>query len=101
TFEQLAAANPDDVGIRDELARAYECLGDGLSRTTDLGNEMQCYRKALALRDEMLNRDPANIRLRFSVAISLLKIGDGWTVDKTEGLNSYRRSIAMLESLAV
>ena len=35
TFEELAVANPRDLSVQDELARAYETLGDGLSRSSN------------------------------------------------------------------
>ncbi len=97
---EAAAAAPEDAVVLDELARAYEALGDGLGRTGERGTQLEAYRKAVAIRDDLLARDPGNAKLRRSVAIGLMKLGEGWVEDHAAGIASFRRSIVMLEEIA-
>jgi non-specific serine/threonine protein kinase/serine/threonine-protein kinase len=99
-IEQQSAAYPDDPGILDELARAYGTLGDGLGRTGDRAERLEYYRRALAIHEGLLARDPNNARLRRSVAVCHMKLGEGYVQDEKEGVQSFRRAISMMESLA-
>ena len=75
-FADLSAENPGDFLARRELARTWEALGDGLSRTTDaIAEPLDCYRKNLAIMQDLLAGNPADSALRRGTALALVKIG--------------------------
>jgi tetratricopeptide (TPR) repeat protein len=99
-FERLAAADPADRSVLDELARAYETLGDGLGRTDAAAERLQSYAKALEIRQGMLAQTPADAKLRRSVGLSLLKVGGASVADGARAVEYLRRAAAMLEELS-
>jgi eukaryotic-like serine/threonine-protein kinase len=99
-FQQFAASNGSEFAVQDELARAYETLGDGLARTANGSTErLENYGKALAIREQLLNQQPGDRKLRRSVAHSLLKAA---VTDpkKPEAVEQAQRGTRMLEALA-
>ena len=101
TFEELAVANPQDVSVQDELARAYEVLGDGLSRLPNSAPErLKSYQTALSVRQNLLTQKPSDPKLRRSVAVTLLKIGATDDAKKAGAVESIKRGIAILETLS-
>lgn len=99
-FEKLAAATPDDSAVQDEQARAWETLGEGLARTDRSEERAECYRRTLAIRRRMLERDPTNAKLRRSTALAFLKVGSTPGAEKTGALEHLATGTAMLETLA-
>jgi non-specific serine/threonine protein kinase/serine/threonine-protein kinase len=101
-FNRLAQANPAEFAAQDELARAYETLGDGLSRAENAGEErLRCYDRALAIREQLLAAKPDNAKMRRSVATSLMKVGATCDPKKPEAVQNIQRAIKMLEALSV
>jgi eukaryotic-like serine/threonine-protein kinase len=101
TFEELAAANPQDVSVQDELARSYETLGDGLSRSDNSTVErVKSYQTALSIREELLGQKPSDAKLRRSVAVTFLKIGAADDPKKPGSVENIKRGIAILEKLS-
>ena len=100
-FEELAAANPQEFSVQDELARAYETLGDGLSRSENGTVErLKSYQTALSVRETLLGQKPSDPKLRRSVGVTLLKIGAADDAKKTDAVESIKRGIALLEKLS-
>ncbi|MEO7168494.1 MAG: serine/threonine-protein kinase [Chthoniobacterales bacterium] len=100
-FAQLAAIDPANLAVQDELARADETLADGLNRTPHADAErLTNYEKALAIREGLLRHDGGSTKLRRSVALSLMKVGGASDPHRPEAGASIRRGVAMLESLA-
>ena len=100
-FEQLAAANPADASIQDELARAYETLGDGLGRSSNSRRErLQSYEAALSIRRNLLARKPSDTKLRRSVGLTLLKVGGADDPNKAGSIENIRHGIGLLEALS-
>ncbi|HEU4770648.1 MAG TPA: serine/threonine-protein kinase, partial [Candidatus Udaeobacter sp.] len=57
-FEGLAVENPADASVQDELARAYETLGDGLNRVANSTAErLGAYQTSLSIRQNLLGRE--------------------------------------------
>src|SRR4029077_23558 len=101
TFEELAAANRQELSVQDELARAYETLGDGLSRSQNGTVErLKSYQTALSIRETLLGQKPSDPKLRRSVAVTLLKIGAADDAKKKGTVESIKRGIALLEKLS-
>jgi eukaryotic-like serine/threonine-protein kinase len=99
-FQQLAATNGSEFAVRDELARAYETLGDGLARTANGSTErLENYEKALAIREQLLEQQPGNGKLRRSVGHTLLKIAVT-DPQKPAAVEQGQRGAQMLEALA-
>ena len=70
TFEELAAANPQEFSVQDELARSHETLGDGLSRSQNGTVErLKSYQTALSIRETLVGQKPSDPKLRRSVAV--------------------------------
>jgi serine/threonine protein kinase/tetratricopeptide (TPR) repeat protein len=101
TFEELAAANPKEFSVQDELARAYETLGDGLSRSSNsTGERLKSYQTALSIRQQLLAEKPSDQNLRRSVAVTLLKVGAADDAKKAGSVENIKRGIEILEGLS-
>jgi tetratricopeptide (TPR) repeat protein len=100
-FEKLATALPTEFSVQDELARAYETLGDGLARNADSDAErLGYYQKALPIRQKLLAQKAGDRKLRRSVALTFLKVGATSDPIKPDAVGNIKRSIAMLEGLS-
>jgi serine/threonine protein kinase/tetratricopeptide (TPR) repeat protein len=101
-FEQLAAKHPAEFSVQDELARAYETVGDGLSRSAHSeGERLECYKKALSIRQSLLTQKPTDPKMRRSVALSYLKIGSASDAKEPHHIDNMRRGVEMMEALSV
>lgn len=100
-FEQVAATDPTGPNVQDELARAYETMADGYGHAAKAeAIRLTNYDKSLAIREDLLSKDPANAKLQRSVALSLLKVGAVSDPHRPEAASAIRRSVGMLETLA-
>ncbi len=100
-FNQLAAREPKNLAVQDELARAYETLGDGLGRTANAEAEiLASYRKSLGIREELLREDNSSVKRKRPVAINLMKIGGAMDPHQPEAIVALRKGVATLESIA-
>jgi tetratricopeptide (TPR) repeat protein len=98
-FSQLDGDNSGNPAVRDELARAYETLGDGLSRTDARAERLDSYKKALEIRQQLLAGKPDDRKLRRSIATSFYKVG---AADPTapDAIANVRKAIEILEALS-
>jgi non-specific serine/threonine protein kinase/serine/threonine-protein kinase len=100
-FEELAAANPEDPSVQDELARAYEAQGDGLGRVPNsAGERLKSYASALSIRQKLLAQKASDLKLRRSVGLTLLKVGGANNAKKPESVENIKHGIDMLEILS-
>jgi serine/threonine protein kinase len=100
-FTQLAASEPKNPAVQDELARAYETLADGLGRTANADAEILAnYKKSLAICEELLGQDSSKTKRKRAVAINLMKIGGASDPHQPEAIAAYRKGVAILEFLA-
>ena len=100
-FEELAVANPTDRSVQDELARAHEAQGDGLSRVPNSAAErLKSYTSALSIRQKLLAQNPSDPKLRRSVGLTLLKVGGADDAKKRDSVENIKRGIDVLEKLS-
>lgn len=99
-FDQLARERPNDDKVLDEQARSHETLGDGLSRLNAPAERRDCYRRCLAIREDMLVRFPQRPRLPRAVAMSFLKLGQATMPDAPVALKMLREASERLRALA-
>jgi eukaryotic-like serine/threonine-protein kinase len=99
-FEELAAANPANASVQDELARAHETLADGLGRIANSATErLKSYQTALSIRQKLLREKPSDPKLRRSVGLNFLKVGAADDPKKADAVENIKRGIVMLEAL--
>jgi non-specific serine/threonine protein kinase/serine/threonine-protein kinase len=105
-LDSLAEESHDDPSLQQELATAYEKVGDiqGNPYVANLGDTegaLESYRKALAIR-EALEAAGGTPTSRREIAITHRSIGDilGQQGDLAGCVESYRRSLAILEELS-
>ncbi|MEP6923935.1 MAG: protein kinase [Pyrinomonadaceae bacterium] len=100
-FEQVAAQNKDDRQSQDELARAFETLGDGLSRSENSAAErLSNYQKTLSIRESLVNTFSSDPKLRRSLALAYLKVGGAMGENYHEAEVNLRKAIKILEDLS-
>ena len=106
-LDSLAAEAAGDPTLQAELAHAYRRVADvlGNAREANLGDAagaLASYRKALALQEALVQRQPLNATLQRDLALTLLGIGDVQLtmIDLTAALANYRRSLSIAEKLA-
>ncbi|MEN3335007.1 MAG: eukaryotic-like serine/threonine-protein kinase [Blastocatellia bacterium] len=105
-LDSLAREMSGDVQLQRELAMAYQKVGDvqGNPFYPNLGDTagaLASYQKALAICDELIKKQPANLEDRRALAISHLRIGDvGWgTGDTKLAVEAYQQGIRLAEAL--
>ena len=100
-YEQLAADQPANLEIRQELAAVYNLLGLALEGRGDAAGALESHRKALALREALVAADPGNQKLRRSVVITDINLGRALVLsgDFQGGLASNRKALAICEAL--
>ncbi|HEX7578959.1 MAG TPA: protein kinase, partial [Thermoanaerobaculia bacterium] len=106
-LDDLAREAGDDRSLRSELASAYERVGDVQGRLNDsnLGNSRAAhasYAKALAIRQDLVRRNPGHPELLRELAISWTKSGEIlWIQGKpAEAARCLRAALSIEEALA-
>ncbi len=100
-FADLTATNPDRDEIADEYARAYETLGDGLTRVEDgKAEKLQSYQKNLAIRQSLVSHDPENLKFKRSLAIAFTKLGTTFDPFQPDAAENVKKGIAILEEIS-
>ncbi len=72
-LDRLSNESSDDASLQRELAAAYERLGDvqGRPNVANIGNTalaLECYRKALSIREAMVNPDVPDLAIKGDIA---------------------------------
>lgn len=103
--EALVAADPSNLLYRGMLADVFKFLGDSLS---DVNERLQMHQKALAIREESLIAEPANIQENTAAASLYQRIGTIYS-DKAAGsknpddfraaLENFNKSLTIYENL--
>ncbi len=100
-FAQLAREQPADLVVLDELARAYDTLGDGYNRIENgRAEQAKCYGQALSIRQKAVAQFPDNVKYRRGEAIALMKLGRTTLSDPAHGVADIARGVAMMKTLA-
>ncbi len=100
-FAQLEREQPSDPVALDELARAYDTLGDGLNRTENgHAEQTACYTQALAERQKVVAQVPGNVKYRRGLAIAFMKLGRATMKDPDHGVADITRGVDIIKALA-
>lgn len=105
-LDSLSREVSDDPGLAQELATAYQRVGDlkGNPNVPNLGDSagaLKNYRKALELRAELLKRDPRDAGMRRDLAASHESIADLLVTSGSSetALSHYQKALAIHEEL--
>ena len=107
-LDSLAKEGDQDKSLQLELAAAYDRIGDiqGGFGTSHLGQRQKAsesYRKALAIREQLVAQEPQNLDFRRQLASSYIKLGNIlWVqVDMQGPLEFYGKALEINKQLAV
>src|SRR6202040_1770684 len=96
-----------DPALQRELAAAYERVGDvrGEAFGASLGDRAgatESYRKALAIREALVNAAPRDVQNRRDLAAIYRKIGDQFldTAEPARGIEYLRKSLSLYSEIA-
>jgi tetratricopeptide (TPR) repeat protein/predicted Ser/Thr protein kinase len=96
-----------DLKVLENLALAYSATGDILGRPNgpNLGDPKaarESYKKAVALLDDLVSRDPDNIERKRKLAITCERIGNIYLTDQQydQALEVFRKSHALKQAVA-
>jgi non-specific serine/threonine protein kinase/serine/threonine-protein kinase len=105
-LDSLSSDATGDRALQQELATAYERVGDvqGNSRYSNLGDTegaLASYRKAIAIRESLLAKDPNNVALKWSLWGNYVAMG--WVLEAKhrfhDELESMRKAMALADTL--
>ncbi len=105
-LDSLSREAAGDASLRQELATAYEKMGDVQGRPDgsnigDTAGALASYRKSLVLRESLLAGDPDNAQLRQDVASSLARVSGALkrAGDYQAGLEFDKRALELRKLL--
>jgi tetratricopeptide (TPR) repeat protein len=102
TFEQLAAAAPDDLELQRSRSVMLNEFGNTYITLGDLEQALRSFRDGLAIAERLAKADPNNADWQRDLSVFYNKIGDV-LVDQgnlAEALQSFRDGLAIRERLA-
>jgi tetratricopeptide (TPR) repeat protein len=102
SFEQLAAAAPDDPALQRSQSVMLGEFGDTYQILGDLDAALRAYRDGLAIMERLGAADPGNTLWQSDLSISYDKVGDVLKVQGklADALQAYRDSLTIKERLA-
>jgi tetratricopeptide (TPR) repeat protein len=102
SFEQLAAAAPDDPALQRSQSVMLGEFGDTYQILGDLEAALRAYRDGLAIMERLGAAHPGNTLWQSDLSISYDKVGDVLKVQGklADALQAYRDSLAIKERLA-
>ncbi|MHC4219648.1 MAG: protein kinase domain-containing protein, partial [Planctomycetota bacterium] len=97
--EPLMEVLPDDLQLRQDASKGYIKIGDILERTGEAAAALEWYRKALVVREAMVEADP---QYRQTLPIALNEVGTALvrTGKLRESRQYYDRALAIGKQLA-
>ncbi|MBS1825284.1 MAG: protein kinase [Acidobacteria bacterium] len=105
-FDSLAKESAGDASLQRELAVAYHRLGDlqgnpNVANLGDTSGALANYRKALAIRETLLNAAPQDPDLRRDLGLSFEAVADLYvaTGNTDAALEQYQKARVIFESL--
>src|SRR6185369_497813 len=105
-LDALSSESSDDVTLQQELASAYEKIGDvqGNPYVANLGDQsgaLGSYRKSLAIREALCEANPADENRRVQLGSAYSNEGDIlWAAGATDdSLMRYRRALTLFTEL--
>jgi tetratricopeptide (TPR) repeat protein len=102
TFDQLAAAAPDNPALQESRADMFDEFGDTYVSLGDLTRALQADRESLAIRQQLANAEPGDRERQNSLAVSYQNIGDVLLAQGKlpEALGYYRDGFGIVRKLA-
>lgn len=105
-LDTLAAENIDDASLQSELATAYFKVGEvqgapAKSSLGDYGGGLESFRKSLAIRRKLFEKDPNNEQVKLDLSRSYQMVGhlSQVTDDLPAALENYGKAFAILDSM--
>lgn len=105
-LDRLSQDSRGDAGLQDELAAAYERLGDvqGRPNVANIGNTalaLECYRKALSIREAMQNPEQPDLSVKGGIAQTYSRLSSLHKLmgDYQTGLNYDRDALRMYREM--
>ena len=105
-LDKLAAENIDDASLQSELATAYFKVGEvqgapGKSSLGDYGGGLESFKKSLAIREKLFEKDPTNEQIKLDLTRSYQMVGhlSQVTDDVPAALENYGKAYALLDSM--
>ncbi len=105
-LDSLAAEQGNDPALQRELATAYHRIGDiqgrpGYANLGDTAGALRSYRKALALRQELIARRPDDLEVKADLGTSWARIADilGRMGNAAAALDMTRRALVLREEV--
>ncbi len=88
-----------DASLQDELAGAYERVGDGALRSSELPDAVRSYGRAIAIRRRLLQANAGDLSRTVALGASLTKLGDASRIDgrTDEAIALYREAVSVEE----
>lgn len=105
-LDNLSAESDDDASLQDELAVAFQKVGDiqgnpYFSNLGDTNGALASYEKALSIRQKLIAAKPQESKTRHKLANVYGSIGDIlWSKgENSDALENYRKALAIDEEL--
>ncbi len=105
-LDNLAAENIDDTSLQSELATAYFKVGEvqgapSKSSLGDYGGGLESFRKSLAIREKLFEKNPNNEQIKLDLTRSYQMVGhlSQVTDDLPAALENYRKAFAFLNEM--
>ena len=105
-YTRLAQREPDNVEVLNGLVSSYSTTGGALNRRFRLEEALPLYLKGVAIREQLVSKNPNDVSLRRDLMISYGRLGDllGNPTrvnlgDKPAALENFRKARAIAESL--
>jgi tetratricopeptide (TPR) repeat protein len=106
-LDRVSSEASGDVSLQQEIATAYEKLGDVQSKLNgpnlgDTKGALDSYRKALEIRNPLFTANPNDLLTGLALAMAYDRVGDmlSKTNDAGGALNSHRKSLELTKKLA-
>ena len=106
-LDNLLPEAAGDVPLQDEVANAYERVGDlqgnpNFANLGDTAGALTSYRKALAIREALVAQQPNNEAFQWSLSGTYLELG--WCLesanDRKGAIENLRKALAITELIA-
>jgi non-specific serine/threonine protein kinase/serine/threonine-protein kinase len=106
-LDSLAKEAADDASLQEELAQAYEKVGDvqgrpGTANLGDVAGALDSYRKSLAIREAIARADPRDAQARAALSQGYLRLGEALEImgNYNEALKLYQQTLDIRKQLA-
>mgnify|MGYP003694243767 CR=1 FL=1 len=99
-MQRAVALDPASRPLRNDLGLAYATLGQIFQRTLRLRDAADLYRRALDIREGLVNENPDNTTYRHNLLVNYGNLGDVLASQPWQNLGDTSGAIAVLEKAA-